>query len=265
MFIVGCIAIPLNKRGNVTLVGILIVGALDCALAEALLSYPNLTLTQNAVPIYDLFVLSDIIAISLLPINSIFYVSLYHSLFMMADIIVQPKTADLQLLVDQTTYSFMVRPLAIQIVVAIVTYLWIRNTMKALERATQAEAIAQLEHQIALERKALTEGIQQLLYTLVEAANGNLSVRVPLAQHHVLWQVGVGLNTLLARCQRAQLNERELVYMKMEIRRLLSSLYEAKTLHQPLWLAPGGTELDLLISELIVNTPFPSYDDHPRK
>lgn len=210
MFVVGCFALPLNKRGKVTIVGILIVGGLDFALAYSLIFYPHFTLTQNAVPIYDMFVLSDIIAISLLPINSIFYVSFYHSVFMLIDIVVQPKTADLQLLVDQTTYSFMVRPLAIQIVVALVTFLWVRNTMKALERANKAELIAQLEHTIALERKDLDEGIQQILNTLVEAANGDLNARAPLAQQHVLWQVGVGLNTLLARLQRANQNEREL-------------------------------------------------------
>jgi hypothetical protein len=110
MFVVGCISIPLNRRGKVTAVGILIVGALDCALAYSLIFYPNFTLTQNAVPIYDLFVLSDIIAISLLPTSSILYISFFHSVFMIADIVLQPHTPDLQLLLDQTGYSLMVRP-----------------------------------------------------------------------------------------------------------------------------------------------------------
>jgi len=255
MFVVTCLAVLLNKRGNVTLVGILIVAAFDGALAEALLSFPHFVLTQNAVPIYDMFVLSDIMAISLLPIRSIFFVSFFHSAFMLADIMLQPHTPDLQTLIDQTTYSFMVRPLTIQIVVALVTFLWVRNTMKALERANKAEVIAQLEHTISLERKDLAEGIQQILYTLVEAANGNASVRAPLAQQHVLWQVGAGLNTLLARLQRSGQGERELQHLQREIRRLLVSVQEAKGRKTPLWLPPGGTDLDLLISELL-NTVF---------
>ncbi len=260
IFIVGCIALPLNRRGHVTIVGVLIVCGVDFALAYSLIFYPNFTLTQNAVPIYDMFVLSDIIAISLLPINSIFYFSAFHSIFMLADIILQPKAADLQLLVNQTTYSFMVRPLAIQIVVALVTFLWVRNTMRALERANKAEVIARLEHTIAMERKDLDEGIQQILYTLVQAANGNLNARAPLAQQNVLWQVGVGLNTLLARLQRSIQNERELQQVKMEIRRLISGVHEAKGRQMLLWLPPGGTELDLLVSELmgcIVYQPSP--------
>ncbi len=251
MFIINCVAVYLNKQGKVVFVGILIVVAFDLALAESLLSYPGFVLTQNAVPIYDLFVLSDIIAISLLPIRSIFFVSLFHSAFMLTDIILQPHTPDLQLLIDQTTYSFMVRPLIIQIVVALITFLWVRNTMKALERANKAEVIIQLEQTLAQERKELAEGVQEVLYTLVEAARGNLGVRAPLAQQSVLWQVGVGLNTLLARLQRSNQSERELQHLKMEIQRLLIGIQEAKGHRTSLWLPPGGTDLDPLINELL--------------
>ena len=251
MFVVGCIAIPLNRYGKVTIVGILIVGSLDVALIYSLLSYPHFTLTQNAIPIYDLFVISDIIAISLLPVQSIFYVSLYHSIFMLADVVLQPHTPDLQFLLTSTDYSLMVRPLTIQIVVALITYLWVRNTMRALERANQAEVIAQLEHTITLQQKDLDEGIQQILATLIEAANGNAQVRAPLARQSALWQVGVGLNTLLARLQRSNQTERELQHLKMEIRRLLMGISQAKGRQAPLWLSSGGTELDLLISELL--------------
>ncbi|HEX7735736.1 MAG TPA: hypothetical protein VF458_12780 [Ktedonobacteraceae bacterium] len=256
MFIAGCLCIPLNRRGYVTFVGILIVGSLDAALIYSLLSYPHFTLTQNAVPIYDLFVLSDIIAISLLPINSIFFVSAYHSIFMLADIVLQPHTPDLQFLLTSTSYSLMIRPLTIQIVVAIITYLWVRNTLHALKRANQAEIIARLEHTLALQQMDLDEGIQQILATLVEAANGNVNVRAPLARQSVLWQVGVGLNTLLARLQRASQTERELQYMKEEIRRLLLHIHRAKGQQTPLWLSAGGTELDLLISELLGSILF---------
>ena len=251
MFVLSCLCIPLNRRGKVTIVGVLLVGALDIALIYSLLSYPHFTLTQNAVPIYDLFVISDIIAISLLPIQSIFYVSLYHSVFMIADIVLQPHTPDLQYLLTSTDYSLMVRPLTIQIVVAFITYLWVRNTMRALERANQAELIAQLRDTLALQQKDLDEGIQQILAVLVEAANGNTQVRAPLPRQSVLWQVGVGLNTLLGRLQRSSQTERELYHLKMEIRRVLIGIAQAKGHQVPIWLSSGGTEIDLLISELL--------------
>ncbi len=255
MFLITCLATFLNKRGKVTVVGLLVVGAFDIALIYTLLSYPHFMLTQNAVPIYDLFVLSDIIAISLLPINSILYFSLFHSFFMMGDIIFQPHAPDLQILVDQTTYSFMVRPLIIQFVAALVTYLWVRNTMKAMERANKAEVIAQLEHTIVEQKKELDEGIQQILYTLVQAANGDMNVRAPLAQQHALWQVGIGLNTLLARLQSARyqqtkLTERELQQIKLEIQRLIYNIQKAKRMQTSFWFVSTGTDIDPLLKEL---------------
>ncbi len=256
MFLITCLAAFMNKRGKVTIVGLLIVGAFDIALIYTLLSYQNFMLTQNAVPIYDLFVLSDIIAISLLPINSILYFSFFHSVFMMGDIILQPHAPDLQLLVNQTTYSFMVRPLIIQLVCALVTYLWVSNTIKAMERANKAEVIAELQHTIAEQKKELDEGIHQILSTLVQAANGDVNVRAPLAQQHALWQVGVGLNTLLARLQSARyqqtkLSDRELQQIKMEIRRLIYSIQRAKRMQTPLVFSSTGTEIDPLLSELM--------------
>lgn len=256
MFLITCLATFLNKLGKVTVVGLLIVGAFDIALIYTLLSYPHFQLTQNAVPIYDLFVLSDIIAVSLLPINSIIYFSLFHSAFIMGDIILQPHAPDLQVLVDQTTYSFMVRPLIIQFVAALVTYLWVRNTMKAMERANKAELIAQLEHTIVEQKRELDEGIQQILFTLVQAANGDMNVRAPLAQQHALWQIGVGLNTLLARLQsaryqQAKLSERELQLIKQEIQRLIYNIQKAKRMQTPFWFASTGTAVDPLLKELV--------------
>ena len=251
MFVIACIGTVLNKRGKVILVGILLVGTLDIALVYTLLSYPHFTLTQNAVPIYDLFVLSDIIAISLLPVNSILYIALYHSIFMCADIALQPHTPDLQLLLTSTGYSIMIRPLTIQIVVGLVMYLWVRNTTKAIERANKAEVIAQLERAIALQKQDLDEGIQQILQTLVQAANGNLNVRTPLARENVLWHVGIALNTLLSRLQRANQKERELQAIKAELERLAYAIRAAKERQKILWLMPGGTALDPIISELL--------------
>lgn len=250
MFLVTCLAVFLNKRGKVTLVGILLVVSLDAAFIDALFSYAHFTLVQNALPIYDLFVLSDIIAISLLPINSIIYISAFHSIFMLADIVLQPHSPDLQVLVDQTSYNFMVRPLLIQLIVALVTYLWVLNTMKALERANKAEVVAELEHTIAVQKEELDEGIQHILTTLVAAANGDLGVRAPLPQQHVLWQVGVGLNTLLARLQRTNQNERELQQMKIELQYLVYSVQEAKALGVPLHMALGSTDIEVLGNEL---------------
>jgi hypothetical protein len=75
-------------------------------------------------------------------------------------------------------------------------------------------------------------------------------VRAPLAQQHALWQIGVGLNTLLARLQHAHQNERELQQIRLELKQLIYSVQEAKALHAPLRLTQGRTDVEVLSSEL---------------
>lgn len=125
-----------------------------------------------------------------------------------------------------------------------------------MERANKAELIAELEHTIATQKKELDEGIQQILYTLVQAANGDMNVRAPLAQQHALWQVGVELNTLLARLQRARfqqtkLSDYELQQIKLEIRHLIYNIQRAKRMQTPLLFVSTGTAIDPLLGELM--------------
>jgi hypothetical protein len=105
----------------------------------------------------------------------------------------------------------------LQLIIASTLYLWARSTELALQRADRAEEIVGLEKrenerkQLELEQKSqLDTGIQQILQTLVDAANGDLSARTPLGQDHMLWQVSVALNNLIARLQSLSNTESEL-------------------------------------------------------
>jgi len=60
------------------------------------------------------------------------------------------------------------------------------------------------------QKRQLDAGIQQILQTHVAVANGDLKVRAPLTQDHVLWQVAAALNNLIARLQSLSDTEREL-------------------------------------------------------
>ncbi|GCE22959.1 hypothetical protein [Dictyobacter kobayashii] len=266
LLLVTIIAIFLNRQGKVELLGILIVIAVNAALASILLTYPGFALTQNAMPIYDLFVLSVIIAVSFLPVRSVVYTTTFNCLFICLDLFLQPHTPDLQQVLIETNYTILLRPLAIQIIVAFITYIWVRNANRALERANQAELIAQLERDMAQQKRDLDVGIQQLLQTLVEAANGNLNVRAPYSQENVLWQVGSAVNMLISRLQRTTMNEQELNRIKGELRRLIQTVRESKRNHNNFYLMPGGTDLDPLISELLgsnLSQPTPPSSPFP--
>ncbi|GCE08826.1 hypothetical protein KDAU_61550 [Dictyobacter aurantiacus] len=258
------VAIFLNRQGKVQVLGALIAIAVNATLIAVLLTYPKFELPQNAMPIYDLFVLSVIIAVSFLPGPGVVLTTLFNCLFITIDMIFQPHTADLQNTLTTTNYTILLRPLAIQIIVALVTYIWVRNANRAIEKANQAELIAQLERDMAQQKRDLDIGIQQLLQTLVEAANGNLNVRAPYTQENVLWQVGSAVNMLVSRLQRTTLNEQELTRIKDELRRVIQSVRESKRNHNNFYLMPGGTDMDPLISELLgCNLSQPTYPPSP--
>jgi hypothetical protein len=94
----------------------------------------------------------------------------------------QPHTAMLTQDLQAQLIPLLVRPVGVQILVAFVTWLWVKSATNAIVRADRAEMIANLEHQIGSERRSLEQGIKQILDTHVAVANGKLETRAPLNQ-----------------------------------------------------------------------------------
>ena len=110
-------------------------------------------------------------------------------------------------------------------------YLWVRGARIAILRADRAEEIAALEQreikrqQREIEDKQqLDMGIQQILQTHVQVANGNFSARAPLSKDNVLWQIAYSLNNLLARLQGYNQMQVQLKRAQAENYRLHTSL-----------------------------------------
>jgi len=249
----------LNRLGYVLIAAIVAVVLIDAAFAITVVTSPG-GLGAFNIPIFDFLVCSVIAAAFLLPPGSIFLVALGNILFIWAVITYQPHTSELEhiLTMSDFGYTVILRPIALHIVVAIVAFFWVRRALHATQRAQRAEVIAELEHAlaeqghvIAEQKRQLDIGVQQLLQTHVQAANGNLSVRAPLTQDNVLWQVAISLNTLLARLQRSSLATRENHRLNAEIENLAETLRSAKRRHKPIEYVSRETPLDPVIVELI--------------
>jgi len=151
-----------------------------------------------------------------------------------------------------------------------------RPTAQKLQQ-TIADIMA-LQQAIAQQKQELESGIEQILQTHVQVANGDFSTRAPLTQDHLLWQVAHSLNNLLARLQRLNQTEAELQRTKVEFRRQMGSaqteaqqiktelqqiytetkvlvdvLREAKAQEHPIWVPSSRTVLDPLCRELAGN------------
>lgn len=162
-----------------------------------------------------------------------------------------------------TSWGMVNRHLALSFFAALVGSLGARSVTGAIRRADRAEELAQLEHEVAEQRRQLEIGVQELLSTHVRAANGDFSARAPMNQGNALWQVSASLNNLLARLQKTGQSEFQLKRTDQEIDRLADALLQAREGRRPIWPAPTGTRVDRLLDVLLSPTRQPPMGHFP--
>lgn len=227
------VAMLFNRGGKAIVSSVLLIVVIDLGCGVMLLTSP-MGLDVANLPVFDVLIVSELIAVSLLPAVSVFPIALGNIFFILGDIALQPHTPALkQLLSSGMAYDVIIQPIGLQIIVAVVTYLWVRSALRAIARADRAEEVAELKRRDAERTHQLETGIQQLLQTQVRAANGDQMVRANLSQDNVLWQVGVSLNMLLTRLQKAGREasraESENQQLRAEVARLTGALREGRT------------------------------------
>ncbi len=208
-FVLLAIAAFLNRRGIVIVSGILTVIGLDLSIMGNMVSSP--ILTAFLLPVFDLLVIPELFAVSLLPPVAVFFDAGFHILFIFASLtFLWPKDDGLRAILQTPAFQdALARPIVIQILVAVITFLWVRNATRAIERANKATSIATLERETAEayqreveEKRQLEESIEQIVQVHTQVANGDFSARVPSG--NMLWRVAGSLNNLLSRMQRSR-------------------------------------------------------------
>ena len=202
--IAGClVALALNRNGSVALASILLAVLLDAGFAGIILAAPGGLSVPNLL-LAPLMALAELIAVSLLAPWTVFLVALINSVFILVVILEWPTDATVQSLLNQPGAASLIisPPITLYLIVALVTYLWVRGATSALIARDRAEELASLEHAVAEQRRDLEVGMRQMHDTLVRVANGDFSARAPLTQDNVLWQLSASLNTMIARQQK---------------------------------------------------------------
>jgi hypothetical protein len=250
MLAICILSLALNRGGKTILAGMIITIMFELAFFLTIVSTRPFDVAN--LPLYDMLVLPELLVASLLPGSSIFFAALLNSLFIWADLVFQPRTPLLhQYLSSPLFYVALVRPVVIQILVAVVVYIWVRSTLRAIERADKAEMLAHLEHALAEQKKQLETGIQYILQTHTAISNGNLDARAPLTQDHALWPLANALNTLLTRFQRSVKTEQQIQTIQVILPPIVNALQEAEVQQRPLPVFQHtGTPLDPLLSWL---------------
>ncbi|MBV9708187.1 MAG: hypothetical protein JO125_12350 [Chloroflexi bacterium] len=230
--LVNALALALNRLGRLLWAGILFLTVLEASFALTMVPPGGLQISN--LPVFDLLLESTLVAVAFFPAWSVFPVALLNCLLIWATLTFEPHTPELGVFLNTQIYNALVRPIILQIIVAVVTYLWVHSATRAIARADRAEEIATLAqaraeqghilseqaYLIVEQKRQLDMSIQQILQTHVQAAKGDFSARAPKTQDNVLWQIGVALNNLLARLQRATHMEFELQRMSVELRQV---------------------------------------------
>ena len=250
-FIGLVIAAVCNHSGWVTFTAIFLVIVITGAVFASIVTEPN-GLTMFDLPGYDVLTVTVVVAASILPAASAFFVAFINAALVVLDFAVQPHAADI--VTNTQLYGavgLLARPVALLFIVAIVGYLWVRGTHREVQRADRAEGMAALEHAYAQQRQQLEIGVQQILATHVRIANGDYNARAPLSQDHALWQIASSLNNLVSRFRTIGEQTNRMGYQlqrtEEEIHRLAMALRDLQGGRRPIWPAPSRTAVDELL------------------
>ena len=268
LFIPGCFALPnhyvifadlgmmvvcvnalwFNRAGRPEIAGLLLTISFELALTMVILT--TQPLDEPSIQQYELYVFGELLCISLLNPGSVFLVMICNIALITASLLWQPHTATLAYDLETQFTPILLIPVGVQILVAFVSYLWVKGTMQAITRADRTERIVQLEHELTEQKQKLEEGIRQLLQTHVAVANGNLETRAPLTQDNVLWQIARALNPLLTRLQRASQAEKQLQRVIHAVSATVCVIQQAEQMNQMPCISLTRTEIDPLIIAL---------------
>ncbi len=250
------IVLFLNRVGQSFIAGMLLVILVEVGvLGKILLTHGDVGLT--ALPLFDLLVLPLVLAASLLPLWGFLSIALLNSLFTIIVLTYGLRISSFALTFHLGKSELLFVTLLLQVLATSMAFLWKCSMTRALERADRAEAIARLEHDLAGQGRILAEqkqqledGIKQIIDIQMRVAHGDLKVRIPLDDTHILWQLAGLLNTLLTRYHQARHAEEELQRTRLAVEYLLRGIRDAKHSHHALVYDKTGTMLDAVVTEL---------------
>jgi hypothetical protein len=253
---VACMAIIFNRLGKQTVAALLLVLSMDIVIEGSLLTASG-GLSTGWLLTFDLFVVPLIAVGVLLSRRYVWIFMVVHITCILGDFFLIPHAPDLLLLIQYwhgPAVAFA-RPIIIQLGAGLLCFIEVRSTDQAIARADKAEELSMLREQVAKEKRALEIGIQEIVKTLTNAANGHYAANSILSKDNVLWRISSTLNTLFHRLQSARKQELTVHQAEQDISRLLEAIRASKRGQYPGWPHPSGSILDPLIRELREASP----------
>lgn len=242
----------LNRRGHLAAAGILTVVVLDLGFALTFLALKGGVSFTN-IRGYDVMVEALMVVVAFFPARSVFIVAAINSAFIILWTYFGPHTPEITNAL-QNPYGFFYPSLSIELFSAVMLFLWVSSALNAIANADRSAEIVELERrEIARQQQEIDlqqqvqGGVKALLQTLTQAANGNYTVRAPLNQDNVLWQVGYSLNNLLTRLQKNSQTQQELAQIHHALQTLAQQIEHGEPIQRT------GTAVDGVIVAMSTN------------
>jgi hypothetical protein len=149
----------------------------------------------------------------------------------------------------------LLAPVGLIALVTLIAWLWATAAERALARtATTAAAMARYSS-LDEQQAHVDRGVQALLATLAQVANGNFGARVDSNSRTVLWQLAAPLNSLITRLATSAQADQRLRATERAIDQLAAALEQSQSGQMPLWPSASGTRADRLTGLLATTTP----------
>jgi len=249
-------ALLVNRLGWSTFAGLLGTTYVFTTIVTVILNTPG-GLSTETLGLFYALVFVEVLAASLLPVNSVLLVAVINIAFVIFDLYHQPKTLEFARAMSTGSFTIVARVVVLHVFVVLVLWLWVRNAVQALKRANNAEELAARERQIQelqqaklQQKEELEKGVELILQTHVQVSNGNFQARAPLSQDNQLWQIAHSLNNFIGRMQKYNQIETELKQSREIIAHLTREVQEAQKMRRPIRISSTNTFLDPFLQAL---------------
>ncbi|HEU5378549.1 MAG TPA: hypothetical protein VFV38_24265, partial [Ktedonobacteraceae bacterium] len=143
---------------------------------------------------------------------------------------------------------------------ALICFIVITSLQESLKRADKAEEVAKL-HEIVtkqasqeLQAKRQLEGdVREIIAGMTRFANGDNQARIQLEPGCLLWSVASSINNMVGRFVRLREQEQPMQQSFMALKAYMAAIQLAKARGVPVILPHTGTEMDILIEELLMH------------
>ncbi|MBV9711262.1 MAG: hypothetical protein JO011_10160 [Ktedonobacteraceae bacterium] len=230
-----------GRLGRQRFSAICIIACTFLSVTGPLISHP---LDSFLVPLFSVFTISIILAGSLMPPAAALITGLISCLFicLVALVSLNPEVYNqgnqIHYQAVNTVAIAVILPIVIQITVAVIVYVIMRNLLITIRRADRAEEIVALQTTIVehererlREQKQLEDALEKIAEVHARIANGDYQARVSLSEGDVFWSIAIPLNNLLNRIQVWK-NDSDMLHMTYRAARYIAEQIRVSFQHE---------------------------------